>query len=443
MTQAPRDNSNLQMTASVTRTYRRIAGRLLPFLMLCYVIFHLDRINVGFAQLQMRQQIGLSDAAFGLGVAAAALAMVLFEVPSNLMLLRIGIRRTIGRIMVLWGMAAMATAFVRTPLEFCIVRFLVGAFAAGLLPGITYYLTLWFPVAQRARAMAVLMLSFVIAGTIAGPLSGWMMSRMEGIAGWAGWQWMLILQGAPACIVGLLARYFLPDQPQSAAWLSANELNLVESAVKADQARWDQEPTPSLAAALRNPRVQLLAAMSFCVLFCTGSLTYWLPTVIRGFGETDLQRIGMLAALPYLIGGAAMVYWGVRSDRRLERRWHFSLAMLIGTVGFLLLTQGSQHRAIGYAGMLLASMGLMAALPVFWSLTTAIFKERSAALSIAIINSIGMLGSAASAVLIGRVVKQTGSVAAAFYPCIALTLASVIMMQRATRGGFSRGGGQP
>jgi sugar phosphate permease len=420
--------------SSVTQTYRRIGWRLLPFLMLCYVIFHLDRINVGFAQLQMREVIGLSDAAFGLGVAAAALAMMLFEIPSNLILLRVGIQRTLSRIMLLWGMAAMATAFVRTPLQFCIVRFLVGAFAAGLLPGITYYLTLWFPVSQRARAMAVLMLSFVIAGTIAGPLSGWMMSGMEGRGGLGGWQWMLILQGAPACIVGLLARYFLPDQPQTARWLDPDEVAVVEAVVKADQARWGQEPTPSLAAALRNPRVQLLSAMSFCILFCTGSLTYWLPTVIRGLGETDLRRIGLLAALPYLMGGLAMVYWGSRSDRRLERRWHFSIAMLIAGTGFALLTQSAETRIGGYAGLLLASIGLMSALPVFWSLTTAIFKERSAAVSIALINSIGMLGSAVSAVLIGRIVKQTGGIDAAFYPCIALTLASVAMMQRAVRG---------
>ena len=306
--------------SEVDATYRKITLRLIPFLFACYLLNFIDRANIGFAQLQMKTSLGFSDAAYGLGAAMFFVGYLLFEVPSNLLLKRIGARVTIMRIMVLWGLASTATMFVTTPMQFYVLRFLLGVFEAGFFPGIVLYLTFWYPVERRGRVLALFITAQVAAAFVTSPVSGWILKNLHGWYGWEGWQWMFLIEGLPTVLLGLMVWFVLPNGPEQARWLTTRQREIVRRGLFVGG---EAEAKHSFGAAFRDPRVYLLAFGAF-VSGCAGYfLAFWTPTIIKELGVADLQMIGLYAVIPNFFGIVAMVLYGRSSDRFNEQRKAF------------------------------------------------------------------------------------------------------------------------
>jgi D-galactonate transporter len=408
--------ASLQPRVSVNAdgVYRKITRRLIPLLFICYVLNYIDRINVGYAQLQMKDALGFSDAVYGLGAGIFFLGYFFFEVPSNLLLQRIGARKTILRIMVCWGLVSAATMFVTTPMQFYIARFLLGVFEAGFFPGIVLFLTYWYPTSRRARIVALFMSATVVAGVIAGPVSGWILQNMDGVRGLHGWQWMFLLEGLPSCVLGFVVYKYLDDHPSRAAWLNASEKQLVEEDVTAGRSGQSHE-AGVLKQAFLDPAVYLLCFASFTVLCGAYAISFWLPTMIKGLGVTNVQQIGLYAVIPFAVGGVAMILYGRHSDRRAERRWHFAVACFAGAVGLTAstLTTGSLWASI--ALLSLATAGLVSALPVFWAISTSHLSRGTSAAGIAIITSVSNLAGIVSPYMLGQIKTATASLTAGLW----------------------------
>lgn len=408
---APSRAHGLHAAADRDATYRKITWRLIPLLFLCYVLNYVDRINIGYAQLQMKDALGFSDAVYGLGAGVFFLGYFLLEVPSNLLLQRIGARKTMLRIMVCWGLVSAATMFVKTPVQFYAMRFLLGVFEAGFFPGIVLYLTFWYPAARRARIVALFMTATVVAGIVAGPVSGWILQNMDGVHGLRGWQWMFLLEGLPSCVLGIVVYRFLDDRPLDASWLTDEEKGLVESDM-AQAARGSAGARESASGAFTDPKVYLLCFASFAVLCGGYALSFWLPTMIKGLGVGSIQQIGLYSVIPYAIGALAMVWYGRRSDARKERRRHFAVACLLGAIGLFGSTFTTQSLWASIALLSLASAGIVSALPVFWAASTSYLSPRTAAAGIAIITSVSNLAGVASPYVLGLIKTATGSLSA-------------------------------
>jgi D-galactonate transporter len=402
------------------RVYRRVNLRLIPFLFICYVAAYLDRINIGFAQLQMKADLGFSDAVYGLGAGIFFFGYALFEVPSNLLLVRIGARKTLLRIMVLWGLTSAGMMFVRTPTQLYVARFLLGLFEAGFFPGIILYFTYWYPSHMRARIIAMFMSGIAVAGIVGGPLSGWIMNDMAGINGWAGWQWMFLIEGIPAIFLGVMAWLVLDDRPGQARWLSASEKRTIEQTLQQDQRDLGPAPHASLRQALRDPRIYILAFSYFTFIAGTYVITFWLPTIIKSFGIADPLRIGLLTAIPYLIGAIGMVLLSRHSDRSRERRWHAAGAAFLGGAGLVAASLLSGHLILALVALSFATVGILATMPLFWAMPTAYLSGPASAGGIALINSLGLIGGFVSPFVIGWFKTATGSVNYGLYFVTAL-----------------------
>ena len=307
---------------AVTRLFSKIGWRILPFLILCYMIAFLDRINIGYAQLQMKQTLTFSDATYGFGAGIFFVGYFLFEVPSNLLLERIGVRKTLLRIMFTWGIVACAMAFVQTPLQFYVARFLLGALEAGFFPGIILYLTYWYPSARRGQIIAMFMTATAIASVIAGPLSGATMKYFNDIEGWHGWQWLFISQGLPASILGLAAYFYLQDKPEDAKWLSTEEKTALRFQLDHDHKDVESAHHAGFFQMLKDPKVYGLAFTYFLLLGATYTMVFWIPTLIKSWGVADLLHVGLLATLPQIAGIIGTILMGRHSDKIRERRWH-------------------------------------------------------------------------------------------------------------------------
>ncbi|WP_234732258.1 MFS transporter [Acidocella facilis] len=310
------------------KLYRKVAWRLLPFLLACYVLAYLDRVNVGFAKFGMHSELGLSDAAYGLGAGIFFVGYVLFEVPSNLLQERIGVRRTISRIMILWGLASMAMVFVQGPWGFYALRFLLGVFEAGFAPGMLFYLTCWYPAERRAPILAAVLLAGPVGNIIGGPLSGWLIASFQGSTGLSGWQWMFLIEGLPAVLLGVVAFFYLTDRPGDASWLTHDERRRIADALDAPGAGSEA----SFAAALRDPRLYAYGLIYYCLISGLYTVSFWLPTFLRDAGIRDISAIGWLSAVPYLAAVGAMLANACSSDRRCERRWHVVLPTCVGAL---------------------------------------------------------------------------------------------------------------
>jgi D-galactonate transporter len=388
--------------------YRKIAWRILPLLVFCYILNYLDRINIGIAQLQFKTDLGFSDAAYGLGAGLLFVGYVLFEIPSNLMLDRIGVRKTFLRIMVAWGVLSTMTMFVRTPMQFYIVRFLIGVAEAGFTPGIFLYLSYWFPARRRARMTSIFYLSIPIAAIVGTPLSGWIMHAFGGDFGLRGWQWLFMLEGLPSVLFGVIAYFALSDRPQQAAWLDASEQAFVLAQLKADDAR-KQKPRriahSALRAILGDPRV-FCAGFTFACSFSLGNtLAFWAPVVIRNSGIAQVANVGVLAAIPALVGIIVMLAVGRHSDRTLERRWHAALALFAAAGALALLPHFRSDTVIALVLLAIASAGHYSCLAVFWSIPPTYLPRETAAAGIALVNVIGSLGGALSTAALGWMSK--------------------------------------
>ena len=416
------------MSSEQPGVYRKVNRRLIPFLFICYVAAYLDRINIGFAQLQMKADLGFSDAVYGLGAGIFFFGYALFEVPSNLLLEKIGARKTLLRIMVLWGLTSAGMMFVTTPTQLYIARFLLGLFEAGFFPGIILYFTYWYPSGMRARIIALFMSGMAVAGIIGGPLSGLIMNNLAGVNGWAGWQWLFLLEGLPAVLLGVMAWFLLQDRPRDARWLSAHEKDLIEDTLQQDQRTLGPAHHGSLRHALRDPKIYILAFAYFTFIAGTYVITFWLPTIVKSFGVSDPLHIGLLTAIPYIIGAVGMVLLSKHSDRRRERRWHTAGAAFLGGAGLVVASLLSGHLALALVALSFATVGILATMPLFWAMPTAYLSGSAAAGGIALINSLGLIGGFVSPFVIGWFRTQTGSVNGGLYFVTALMLLGAVTL---------------
>lgn len=404
-------------------TYAKVKRRLLPFLFVCYVINFIDRVNISFAHLQFKQDLGLTDASYGLGVGLFFIGYVLLEVPSNLLLQRIGARRTIARIMILWGFVSAGMMFVNTPTEFYIARILLGAAEAGFFPGVVLYLTYWFPASQRARVTSILLSAVAVSGIVGGPVSGWIMSHMNDVHGLRGWQWLFLLEGVPAVGAGVIALFYLTDRPSQARWLTKSECTFIEENLAADERAKGRVAPHSFGAALKDRRVYI-AALGYMVVPWAGSvLNFWAPSIIHRSGITNVLHVGLLSMVPFLIGGLMMIVIGNSSDRTLERRWHFAGCAFISAVGIACLPAASNSWVASIALLTLSTIGYLSAVSLFWTIPPAYLSGPAAAGGIALVSCIGQAGGLIAPLVIGKVNQLTGNIALGLYVVVAVLLA--------------------
>lgn len=407
----PSASSRTATSAEIETTYRKVTLRLMTFLFVCWVLNYLDRVNVSFAQLQLKQDLGLSDAAYGLGVSLFFIGYILLEVPSTLLLKRIGARRTVTRIMLLWGAISTSMAFMTSPWQFYLARTLLGAAEAGFWPGIILYLTYWYPSERRARITSRFLLAIAVAGIIGGPLSGYILQNFSGVLGYRNWQWLFFLEGLPAVIAGAIAFFYLTDRPSEATWLSAGQQQIIADALEADQRKKPANAPNRLWPALRDPRVYILAAGWATVPLCGTILNYWTPTIIKQAGISNVLHIGMLSALPYIVGAVAMLFIARSSDLLLERRWHFVISTTIGALGAATLTLLTHNWSAAILCLSFVSISYFAAAAIIWSIPPTYLSGEAAAGGIGVISSLGQVGAFFAPNLLGWVKSLTGSFA--------------------------------
>lgn len=387
--------------------YRKNAFRLMPFLMLCYFCAYLDRVNVGFAKLQMMSDLQFSEAVYGLGAGIFFIGYFLCEVPSNIVLHKVGARRWIARIMITWGILSGCFAFVQTEWQFYTLRFLLGVAEAGLAPGLLLYLTYWFPSYRRARMTVLWFIAIPISGMIGGPLSGLIMDRMSGVHGWFGWQWMFVIEAIPTVLVGLLVLAVLKDSVQDANWLTQDEKNLVKQELAQDNQH--KEGHASVKEFIADKRLWLLAGIYFCVVMGQYAITFWLPTLIRNSGISDNWHIGLLTSLPYMCAIVVMILAGRSGDHFQERRWHLIIPMCAGAIALTFATLFASNLTLSLICLCIAASGVLTASSLFWMLPTNFLGGVSAAAGIAAVNSFANLAGFCSPYLIGWVTTNTGS----------------------------------
>ena len=410
------------------RLYRRVGWSLLPFLLLCYLLAMIDRLNVGFAKLQFLGDLHFSEAVFGMATGILYVGYILFEIPSNLLLERAGIRLTLLRIMTLWGVFTMALAFARSETGFYVLRFLVGAAEAGFFPGIVFYLTYWFPDRYRGRVTSLFAMGVPISGIIAGPLSGWIMTHLAGTAGLRGWQWLFLIEGLPSILLGIAAYFFLADRPAKARFLSPAEKQQIEADLQADAAGKGAATPRSFGAALRQPRVYGLALVYFAFYAMQSVLLVWVPTLLKSAGITDLTEIGWRAGLISAAGTIGMIAIGYSSDRFGERRWHLIGCGSFASLVFLLLPLGAASPNMTTLMLAMAAVVIFAFLGLFWTVPTALLDRKAAAGGIALVSSIGASGSAFSPAFIGWMKDLTGGFYGAIGALALLLLASMALL---------------
>jgi len=397
----------------VEQTYRKVFWRLVPFLMLCYVVAYLDRVNVGFAKLQMSQELGFSETVYGLGAGLFFIGYFLFEVPSNVILHRVGARVWIARIMITWGIISAGFMFVNSATSFYIMRFLLGLAEAGFYPGVILYTTTWFPAHRRARVIAVFMSAIPVSGIFGNPLSGWIMDAFNGAYGLSGWQWMFVVEAVPAVLVGLAVFFYLDNRPSEAKWLNPAEQQVIERDIAADGAGKEQSPH-SIATVFRNGRIWFMSLIYFAFVTGQYGLTFWMPTIVKASGIQGNLNIGLVSAIPFLFAVFVMILLGRNSDRMRERRWHLIVPALCGAVGFVVAASAGST-VVAIAALAVAAGGVLTCAPLFWSLPTAFLSGAGAAAGIALINSVGNLAGFASPYVIGALRDSTGSTAAGMY----------------------------
>jgi len=393
-------------------TYRKVARRLTPLLLLCYVVAYLDRVNVGFAKLQMAADLQLTDAVYGLGAGIFFIGYFFFEVPSNLILHRVGARIWIARIMITWGIISALTMFVTTPTMFYVMRFLLGLAEAGFFPGIILYLTYWYPANRRGRMTTWFMTAIALSGVIGGPISGYILKTFNGVNGWHGWQWLFLLEGLPSIVVGVLVIAMLDDRIGKAKWLTDEEKRLLERNIQAEDAGKEDPP---LGKVLTSPRVLLMSLIYFSFVMGLYGVSFWLPTIIKATGVTDALTIGLLSAIPFAAAVVAMLLIARSADRRRERRWHVALPAAAGALGLVLSVAWAHDTALAMAALTLATAGIITTLPLFWSLPTSFLAGAGAAAGIAMVNSIGNLAGFLSPYAVGWLKQATAANDAGMY----------------------------
>jgi D-galactonate transporter len=404
-------------------TFSKVAGRLIPFLFICYIVAFLDRVNVGFAKLQMASDLKFTDAVYGFGAGIFFIGYFIFEVPSNVILEKVGAKIWIARIMITWGIISSAFMFVNNEFWFYTLRFLLGAAEAGFFPGIILYLTYWFPGARRAKAVALFMTAIAIANVVGSPISGAIMQYMDGVNGWRGWQWLFLLEGLPSVVVGALVLILLDDGPQKAKWLTQEERDFVSRKVAEDNtSKGDLGGKHDFLGAFKDYRVWALAIVYFSGVVGFYAVNFWMPTIIQelGIDKKDFLKVGLLSMIPWGIACVAMVLNGMHSDKTGERRWHAAGGLLVGVVGLIGLALVGHAPVPSIIALTLVTSGILCWVSTFWSLPTAFLSGTAAAAGIAWINSVGNLGGHFGPDLIGRIRTATNSSESAFIALAAI-----------------------
>lgn len=415
--------SSVDGTAEVSshdELYRRVIWRLIPLLGLCYLTAYLDRINIGFAKLQMAEQLSFSETAYGLGAGLFFVGYILFEVPSNVVLEKVGARLWLARIMISWGLLSGLTMLVTQAWQFYLLRFLLGAAEAGFLPGVLFYLTSWFPSWRRGRIIALFMIGLPLSSLVGGPLSGTIMTHADGWHGLFGWQWLFLLEAIPTVILGLVLLVALPDSPRQAKWLSADERRTLESELARDNASNPSQQT-TFRDGFFNLKVWMLGGIDFAILLSAYAIGFWLPTFIRNAGVIDTSTIGWLTSIPSLAGLVGMLLVGFSSDRHRERRWHIIVPFLIGAAAMSLSTLFAHNPVATVIVFAIASCAIMGAIPVFFSLPATFLKGQAAATGFALACSLANIAGLVSNSLMGWILDLTGSSAIALL-CFAAAL---------------------
>jgi len=399
---------------------RKVRWRLIPFLFLLYIVAYLDRVNVGFASLDMNRDLAFSSAVYGLGSGLFFLTYTLFEVPSNLMLARLGARVWIARIMLTWGVISTAMAFVDSPIRFYLLRLLLGAAEAGFFPGLILYMTHWFPARERARSIALFMTATAMAGVIGAPLSSSLL-QLDGAWGWRGWQWLFLIEGLPAILLAPVVLGYLTERPADARWLTADERDWLEREIHAEHAD-TSHALVTFRAALSSARLWIVSLPYFCIVIAFYGITFWLPQIVQATSGLGSATIVLLTAIPYLSAAIGMVIIGSHSDRTGERRWHVAVPCLIGATGFILTVLAPATPAFALATLSIAAFGIWGTLGPFWTLPIAFLRGTAAAGGIALVNSIGNVGGFVGPFLMGWIREWTGGFTAGL-----LTLAAILV----------------
>jgi D-galactonate transporter len=414
--------------SALDAAYSRITWRIIPFIFALWVLAWVDRVNVGFVKLTMLDELGWSEAVYGLGAGIFFLGYFFFEVPSNLLLQRIGAKKTIMRITIGWGIVCVATMFVKTPAMFYFLRFLMGVFEAGFYPGIILYLTYWYPSERRAKAFGIFMSASAIAGVIGGPLAGGIMNNLHGLNGWAGWQWVFLIEGIPSILAGFVTWFYLTDRPEQAHWLTAEQRRLVHEDMARDSKALGHREE-SLIASLKDRRMWLLILIFFCIIAANSSLTFFGPSVVKELGFTNPATVGWIMAASYLCGAVGMICNGLHSDRQQESRLHCAFAAALGAVGLALTALFmKQSPMLALAAQTLAIVGTMSAIPVFWQLPGRFLAGAAAAGGVALINSIANLAGFGAPSMLGAIKTSTGLLSPGLYIVAAVEVCAAILI---------------
>ncbi|MDH7795343.1 MULTISPECIES: MFS transporter [unclassified Beijerinckia] len=418
-------------------TVRTVSRRLIPFLILAYFLAYLDRVNLGFAALTMNDELKFSPLVFSWGAGIFFIGYFLFEVPSNVILHKVGARRWIARIMVTWGIISALMALVGGPVSFYVLRFLLGVAEAGFFPGIILYLTYWYPAAYRARILAAFTIAVPLSTVIGAPISGYLLG-LDGIGGLHGWQWLFILEGVPSVLLGIVTWFYLTDRPAEATWLTAEQKQWLAARLKSEEVAKEASHRMTLGEALSSPKVLVLSLIYFGFVAALYGMQFWLPQIVKAFGLSNLQT-GFVTAIPYLFGSVAMILWGRHSDRTRERIWHVALPLFLTALALVAASSFTDPIVIMVA-LTVAAIGIFCTFALFWTLPTAFLSGASAAGGIALINSIGNLAGFGGPYLIGWVKDSTGNTATgllilALMPFIAALL--VVMLKHDSRAEFA------
>lgn len=413
----------------VDGVYRKMFLRIVPFLFLCYVLNYIDRVNISFAALQFREDLGISAGAYGFAIGIFFIGYVVFEIPSNLLMQRIGARRTIARIMALWGLVSISTMFVTSATQLYVVRVLLGIAEAGFFPGVVFFLTLWFPSALRARIMSGFLLAIAVSGVTGGPVSGLILTKMAGVAGLHGWQWLFLLEGIPPVIVGIIAFFYLSDGPEDAKWLTPEEKRFVIANLAVETAARESAKHSSFFRAAGDPRLYACAAAWFVLAWCGAVMNYWSPLIIRNSGVSDPLTVGLLSAVPYAVGAIGMLIINRHSDLKLERRWHLAIGAFASALAIALLPSFAGEWRLAIVLLAVLSVGYLAGCALFWSIPTAYLSKTASAGGIALISSIGQCGGLTAPNIIGWTQQMTGDFAVGFYTvAIGVVVGTTIML---------------
>ena len=428
--------AELSQPVDGARLYSKIAWRLIPYLFLLYILAYLDRVNVGFAALQMKHDLGLSNTVYGAGAGIFFLGSALFDLPSNLMLVKVGPRRWIARIMISWGVLATGMMFVRGPLSFYLLRFLLGVCEAGFFPGMILYLTYWFPSQQRARAIAKFMTATSIAGVVGAPISGSLL-KLEGLLHLHGWQWLFLVEGIPSFLMGFSVLFLLKDKPDDAGWLSDDEKLWLDAELERDRQTGGAAEHHRLMDAFKMPMIWILAGICFLDQIGVYTVNLWMPLILTSFlhgaraangslSAADASRIATYATIPYIAAAICTVAIGYSSDRTGERRWHIAGCMILSAIGFG--WAGATHSfTAALIGFTLAAVGYWSIMGPFWTLPTSMLGGRAAAGGVAIIMMISGAGGFVGPYLTGRLRDLTHSFSGGLYTIAALALVAAAM----------------